>query len=223
MPPTPDSELKNRMQAKEQELRAGGREMWPIKIIETAGRPLERVIVNSDPFGGNQCYDKKCLPTLEPANKLSCRRTSVCYKYSCKICLEAGKAGDLSSSYFGETGKNMHCRSKEHVTKFNSKKAATREESAFYKHLLTMHGGVPENKSFGEMFEIIMIKAYKKPFTRNAEEGTFIANHKGEILNSKSEWHQPSIIRTRTTIVQGGAEQFLGGPAGQVPGRGRGC
>ena len=117
----------------------------------------------------------------------------------------------------------MHCRSKEHVTKFNSKKAATREESAFYIHLLTMHGGVPENKSFGEMFEIIILKAYKKPFTRNAEEGTFIANHKGEILNSKSEWHQPSIIRTRTTIVQGGAEQFLGGPAGQVPGRGRGC
>ena len=78
VPPTPGGELQNRMQLKEQELRAGGREMWAIKIIETAGRPLERAIVFSDPFGGNKCTDKKCLPTLDPANKLKCRRTLVC-------------------------------------------------------------------------------------------------------------------------------------------------
>ena len=74
----------------------------------------------------------------------------------------------------------MHCRSKEHLTKFNSKKEETKEESAFYKRLVTSHGGVPANKTFGEMFQIETLKAYKKPFTRNAEEGT---THNGEILN----------------------------------------
>ena len=55
MPPTPGSELKKRMQNKEEETRAGGRENYPIKIIETAGRTLEQTLVNTDPFGGNLC------------------------------------------------------------------------------------------------------------------------------------------------------------------------
>ena len=42
VPPTPGSELKKRMQQKEEETRVGGREGWPIKIIETAGRTLEQ-------------------------------------------------------------------------------------------------------------------------------------------------------------------------------------
>ena len=33
-------------------------------------------------------------------------------------------------------------------------------------------------------------------------------NHNGEVLNSKTEWNQPRIIRT--TIVQGGAEMVGG-------------
>ena len=38
VPPTPGSELKKLMQSKEEEMRAGGRETYPIKIIETAGK-----------------------------------------------------------------------------------------------------------------------------------------------------------------------------------------
>ena len=48
------------------------------------------------------------------------------------------------------------------------------------------------------------MKSYKNPLTRCVEEGTFIVNFEGEVLNSKNEWHQPRIIRT--TVVQGGAE-----------------
>ena len=50
------------------------------------------------------------------------------------------------------------------------------------------------------------------------EEGTYISSHKGELLNSKSEWHQAKLIRTTTRVVQGGAEslrqQGAGGQAG---------
>ena len=38
VPPTPGSELKKLMQSKEEEMRAGGRETYPIKIIEIAGK-----------------------------------------------------------------------------------------------------------------------------------------------------------------------------------------
>ena len=48
------------------------------------------------------------------------------------------------------------------------------------------------------------MKAYQKVFTRLVDEGTNIAKHAGCVLNSKTEWHQPKIIRN--VIIQGGAE-----------------
>ena len=47
VPPTPGSELKKMMHEKEEKMRAGGRENWPIKIIEMAGRTLEQTLVKS--------------------------------------------------------------------------------------------------------------------------------------------------------------------------------
>ena len=38
------------MQVKEEEMRAGGREAYPIKIIETAGRTLEQTIFKFSGF-----------------------------------------------------------------------------------------------------------------------------------------------------------------------------
>ena len=100
----------------------------------------------------------------------------------------------------------MHCRSKEHVAKFNSKSEKIRAESAFYKHLVNSHGGKDPEKNFSDYFEVQILKAYRKPFTRLVEEGTFISSHEGELLNSKSEWHQAKIVRTTTKVIQGGAE-----------------
>ena len=100
----------------------------------------------------------------------------------------------------------MHCRSKEHVSKFKSKTEKIRIESAFIKYLKSKHQGRASNKSFSDYFNIEIMKSYRKPVTKCVEEGTYIANHQGEVLNSKSEWHQAKIIRTTTKVVQGGTE-----------------
>ena len=100
----------------------------------------------------------------------------------------------------------MRCVSKEYVSKFNSKSEKLRSESPFFKHLMNTHGGKDDDKEFSDYFEVQILKAYKKPFTRLVEEGTFITSHRGELLNSKSEWHQAKVVRTRTEVVQGGAE-----------------
>ena len=103
----------------------------------------------------------------------------------------------------------MHKRMKEHLTKFRSKNQETRESSAFYKHIESEHGGVKQGECFETYFPAVnIVKAYTKVLNRNIEEGTFMINHAGEVLNSKTEWNQPRIIRT--TILQGGAE-MLGG------------
>ena len=73
IPPTTNSNLKKALQAKEKEMRVGGREKFPIKIIETAGKSLERVLVSIDPFERNQCIDKTCFPNKHTKNKIGCR------------------------------------------------------------------------------------------------------------------------------------------------------
>ena len=55
------------------------------------------------------------------------------------------------------------------------------------------------------MLEIEIVKAYNKPMTRQTEEGTLMVDVKGELLNSKTEWHQQKIIWT--TIHTGGFPQ----------------
>ena len=75
-----------------------------------------------------------------------------------------------------------------------------------HKHLMNSHGGKSDDKTFSDYFEFKILKAYQKPFTMLVEEGTYISHHKGELLNSKNEWHQAKIIRTTTRVVQGGAD-----------------
>ena len=93
VPPTPNSELQKQMQMKEKELRPGGMEDFLIKIVETAGKPLERVLVNNDPFDGNKCNDKQCLPNRNPKTCISCRKNKVGYGLTCKICQWDGESG----------------------------------------------------------------------------------------------------------------------------------
>ena len=64
-----------------------------------------------------------------------------------------------------------------------------------------------------------MLRAYRKPFTRGVDEGTNIGEHKEELLNSKSEWRQPSMIRN--VIISGGTEVVAGGRAAPFQRAGR--
>ena len=87
---------------------------------------------------------------------------------------------------------------------------------------MNSHGGKADYKNFSDYFEIQILKAYKKPFTRLVEEGTYISSHKGELLNSKNEWHQAKLVRTTTRVIQGGAEMLRGEGGGGGGSEGRG-
>ena len=211
VPHTPGSELRKRMQATEEEMRPGGRENYPIKMIESAGNPLERMLVNVDPFEGNKCDDANCVVQKNLSNKINCRKNNVGYKIRCKLCLLAGEPE--STEYDGETGKNMHSRCKEHVSKYNSKQLHIKKESPFIKHLENKHKDVDSTKEkFENVYDVKVVKSFRKVITRLVDEGNRIAAQEGESLNSKSEWHQPRIIRS--VIVSGGAEMVAGRGAG---------
>ena len=63
-------------------------------------------------------------------------------------------------------------------------------------------------KNIDEFFEVTIFKAYQKVLTRLVIEGTNLTKPKGSILNSKTERHQPKIVRNE--IIQGGAEAVWG-------------
>ena len=73
------------------------------------------------------------------------------------------------------------------LTKYNPKKQDIRDSSAFYKHIQNAQG-----KPFEELFEVQIVKAYRKPVTMQTEEGIFMINSKGEQLNKKRSGINPS-------------------------------
>ena len=103
----------------------------------------------------------------------------------------------------------MHTRMKVHESKYRSKQLRIREGSAFYVHMVNDHPDEElEGKPIDTYFEVNILKAYQKVLTRLVDEGTNLNSHNGPILNSKTEWHQPKIIRN--IIIQGGAEAVKG-------------
>ena len=64
-------------------------------------------------------------------------------------------------------------------------------------HQANKHGGQEPN------FEMKVLKLFKDPLSRQAAEGVFITKTQGEILNSKSEFFQPSIVTVRREVSRG--------------------
>lgn len=147
------------------------------------------------------CAAKQCLARDKGEPKIGCRVNGVGYKLNCKHCLLDG----TESSYIGETGKNAHTRILNHQSKFRSKSMKTKEESAFYKHIANSHIELyTTGDELEKHFEFHILKVFKYPLDREVDEGVRMVMHKGSLINSKTEWFSPSIVRT--TIEKGGVE-----------------
>jgi hypothetical protein len=212
IPHTRGSVLKERMQKAEEQMRVGGRENHRIKIIERAGRTLAGTLVRKNPFNKRECLEKKCFPCRskeegDKEDRISCRTNNIGYTLECKIC---EKKGSEKTEYIGESGQNGITRGRVHKRDFESKSEKVLEGSAMYKHVISKHKeeyetGKKEGRTEAEhYFRMRVIRKYKAPLDRQADEGTNMAFAKGSIINSKMQWHQPKL--TRTVVVRGGAE-----------------
>ena len=66
------------------------------------------------------------------------------------------------------------------------------------KHQMEFHNSEPPN------FTSKVIKSFKDPLSRQVTEAILIKNHRGgALLNSKSEFYQPSIVQVRQEVVRG--------------------
>ena len=70
------------------------------------------------------------------------------------------------------------------------------EENAFYKHWRNHHEKPGESDSSRlENFEVRVEKLFREPMSRQINEMVRILNFQGTLLNSKSEWNAPPLVR----------------------------
>ena len=182
VPATPNSELAKMLrQIADQETNRSKR----FKIVGKGGRTIESSLMRPNPMGSEGCQRNDCPVCTQNGGGKRCHVSNVCYDIKCRPCEDA--------VYFGETNRNMYTRSREHQEKLRRK-----EESSFmHKHQVEKHNGEQVE------FQMRMLRSFKDPLSRQVTEAIMIKNHRGQLLNSKAEFHQPPIVRIRNEIIRG--------------------
>ena len=99
----------------------------------------------------------------------------------------------MKAVYFGETGRNGYHRVGEHKSSIESNDS----KNAFSKHLQIKH---PERLLDPTAFSFKVEGTFRSCLDRQVREGVLITyGEADEILNSKTEYHQPGVTRVVTT------------------------
>ena len=117
----------------------------------------------------------------------NCRKSNVQYQLECELCPSEDK-----STYIGETSRNLYSRGLEHQANYE----AGHDDSFMRKHQIEMHAGQEAN--FGGS----VTGRFRDCLSRQVIEGQQIRRCAGSnnIMNCKSEWHQPALWCLRSEI-----------------------
>ena len=168
--------------------------------------------LKSNPLRVGGCGRDSCM-VCACGGKGDCSRSGSGYKISCLECPKSM----VKAEYEGETARNPYTRGLEHQRDLENES----EKSPLWKHCSIQHGG----RKVG--FKMDALRSFKYPMVRQVNEGARVRLTKADIcMNSKSEFHQPGIVRV--VAVRGNLnEEQTGvfpqdGQGGGERGRGRG-
>ena len=183
IPPTPNSELLHMLKDVAEADSLPG---LKFKIVESGGKTIQRSVQRSNPTASDHCKRGDCVACGQGASPVgSCRKSNVLYQFTCQLCPE-----DNQAVYLGETARNLYTRGKEHKRNYTKEEA----ESFMYKHQKDRHHGTEAN------FTAEVKASFKDCLSRQVAEGVHIRRCEKELLNSKSEWHQPALWKVRTEL-----------------------
>ena len=151
------------------------------------------------------CEREQCLPCQSGGErKGDCEKNSITYQIICETCLLAGR----STIYEGETGRNAFARGLEHQQGLRQKS----EQSALWKHCILEHSSQEAD------FSMKIIQCHTSSLCRQVHEAVRITRTQAEIiLNSKSEFHQATLVRVVATT---GLQEDQSSASSQVVGAG---
>ena len=163
-------------------------------FVEKGGITIEKMLTKQNPTASKGCGQKQCLGCKQEGGIRKCQKCNHMYSYTC---LETG----CKFKYIGESHNNFFTRSNQHKEKYNAKKKETREGSFIFKHQQEQHGGKEQN------MKMEVLKTFRDNLTRQITESVHIyrteQQTKYQLMNSKTEWHAPSLYTVRRQISHG--------------------
>ena len=170
-----------------------------IKLVVRGGRKISKN-APSDPFASRLCSRDSCKVCTSVDSKGGCKQASIGYTLSCDPCAQE----NIEATYQGESSKSAYERGMQHSQGL-LKKA---EDNPIWKHSQLHHGS--DNK-IG--FNMQVTGRFSKPMIRQENEAIRIRESQAvHEMNSRSEYHQPVIIRLVPTSSNSQADQ-TGAPA----------
>ena len=194
IPATPNSELLHLLRKVAEEEAIPG---MKFKVLETGGVTVKHTIQKSNPSASPGCTDNNCIACVRGRGEGGpCRRSNVGYQMECGLCDDMAVQTDdqdCRTTYIGETSRNVYTRGKEHIYKYET----AHSDSFMQKHQQEVHDCQPA------VFNTKVTGGFRDCLTRQVAEGVAIRRCKTRVLNSKSEWHQPSLWKVRSEIERG--------------------
>ena len=173
VPPTPKSELKKLY---ENEIKKTD---FKIKVVETAGIPIKRMLQKSQPFPNRKCRNEERCMVCKNSDRGMCRRECITYKIECSGC---------DNVYIGESARNAYSRGVEHTAAFQNKD----KDSVLLRHLQERHS---EDEDTPE-FSMRVIDTHRSALDRQISEAVCISNTlDDQLINKKSEWGHQRLLR----------------------------
>ena len=128
--------------------------------------------------------------------KAGCRQSNICYEMDCKECSRTAEQTNRPKDktvYIGETSRNLYTRGVEHMYKYRT----NHSDSFMARHQEEHHSSQPAD------FTAKVMGKYENCLSRQVAEGVAIRRCKTNVLNGKSEWHQPALWKVRSEIERG--------------------
>ena len=186
VPPTPNGELAHILRkVADSEAEAGVR----FKIVESGGRAIKSLVQKSNPMETPGCEEPDCLPCRTGrGDGGNCHGTGANYAVECQLCPDGAKG-----LYLGETSRNLYSRCQEHEDNYRNGS----QNSFMKKHQARRHPGM------AGAYAAKVTARTGDCLTRQVREAVEIRRCQVEVLNSKTEWHQPALWRIQNEIYRG--------------------
>ena len=153
-----------------------------VKVCQRGGIKVSSA-AHADPFASKLCNRSECPVCRSPDSKGGCRHGNVGYQLVCKTCSDNG----VSATYEGETSKSAYERGLQHCEGIAKKV----EDAPMWRHSQLVHDSDPEIP-----FSMNVTGRFQKAMVRQEEEAIRIRESQSvHQLNSRKEFHQPTIIR----------------------------
>ena len=179
VPPTPKSKLRRSF---ENEIKKTD---FKIKVIETAGTPIKRLLQKSQPFPNKKCKNEEKCMVCRNGDSGMCRNECVTYRIECSSC---------DSVYIGESARNAYSRGIEHTVALQNKD----KDSVLYRHLQDKHSEDENTPTF----KMSVIDAHRSALNRQISEAVHISNTPDDdLINRRSEWGHQKIVRCVLTSM----------------------